>query len=395
MLLKALLVMLVPLQFSFTSVIDVLFLPFNGLLFTPANSDYYYYPELIRFDQSFSITTILYNFLLGLFIAAPVIFFNYRLLQSPASKPMRNLAIGVMIISSFMVFMALLIIMPIYSPMYYYNFLLIQNIQTFPTIAIGAFVILPMIQRQAVLIASPENMHSETMEAVGRNPQLSVSREKTLATVLWVGLYFLPYFILNMSAYYYTYIQVYSFAYTFSFNNYLYIGYDYLSVMSANAIPFFTLPLLGVLSALRFVFVRDIYRYLKHEIAYRRLMYMGILGDFFPVIAFSAMMGFLSPGSMMYYSAIPIPCLVFLGLLITKLHRSVLPHANLIWDDVEARMWFEQEEKSISIIPAAIATPENPHRPTEEKIKVPFSYMVMSHIRRKRDNNDSQDETKE
>jgi len=58
-------------------------------------------------------------------------------------------------------------------------------------------------------------------------------------------------------------------------------------------------------------------------------------------------------------------------------------------------MWFEQEEKSISIIPAAIATPENPHRPTEEKIKVPFSYMVMSHIRRKRDNNDSQDETKE
>jgi len=161
------------------------------------------------------------------------------------------------------------------------------------------------------------------------------------------------------------------------------------------AVPVYVLPVLGILSALRFVYVRDIYRYLKHEIAYRRLLYMGILGDFFPVIAFTAMIGFLSAGAMVSLSAIPVPLLVFLGLVITRLHRSVLPHANRIWADVDARMWFEEEEQSLAVIPAIAATPETPHRPTEEKIKVPITYMLMSHIRRKRNNNHFLDETEE
>jgi len=395
LLLKALVVMLIPLQFYITGFADVLLLIFNGFLFTPATSDYYPYPGVIRLDQPFYPTTIISNFLLGLFIAAPAIFFNYKVLRSPANKPLRNLAIGVLIISSFMTFLAMLIIMPMYSPIYYYNYMLIQNIQTFPTIVIGAFIILPMIQRQAVLIAAPENLHTESVETLRRHSELRASREMSLATILWAGLYFFPYFIISMGSMYYSYVQMYSFSYMMSVDSYLYVGYEFANVFYAMVVPIFTLPILGILSALRFVFVRDIYRYLKHEIKYRRLMYMGILGDVFPVIAFTAMIGFLSAGAIFSLNAIPIPCMVFLGLLITRLHRSVLPHANRIWADVDARMWYEEEEQSQSIIPAIAATPEMPHRPTEEKIKVPLSYMLMSHIRRRRNNNHFLDETEE
>ncbi|MFW9959519.1 MAG: hypothetical protein ACFFDV_00785 [Candidatus Thorarchaeota archaeon] len=395
LLLKALIVMLIPLQFYITSSVDVILLIFNGFLFTPASDGYYPYAEIVRLDQPFFATTILSNFVLGLFIAFPAIFFNYKVLKSPLNKPLRNLAIGIMVISSFMVFMAMLIIMPIYSPIYYYNYMLIQNIQTFPTFVIGAFIILPMIQRQAALIASPENLHTESMETVRQHVQLSARREMSLATILWAGLYFLPYFIINMGSFYSTYIQLYSFSYMISFDSYPYIGYEYTNVVYAMAVPVFILPILGILSALRFVYVRDIYRYLKHEIAYRRLMYIGILGDIFPVIAFTAMIGFLSGGVLVSLNAIPIPLLVFLGLGITRLHRSVLPHANRIWADVDARMWFEEEEQSLSVIPEIAATPEMPHRPTEEKIKVPITYMLMSHIRRRRNNNHFLDETEE
>lgn len=395
LLLKALVVMLIPLQFYLTSPTDILLLILSGFLFTPASSDYYYIPGLVRLDQPFFATTIVSNFILALFIALPAIFFNYKVLRSPLDKPLRNLAIGVMVISSFMAFMAMLIIMPVFSPIYYYNYLLIQNIQTFPTFVIGAFIILPMIQRQATLIASPENLHTESMETIRQNVQLSVRREMSLATILWAGLYFFPYFIMNQGSIYSTYIQLYSFSYMISFDSFFYIGYEYTNIVYAMAVPVYVLPVLGILSALRFVYVRDIYRYLKHEIAYRRLLYMGILGDFFPVIAFTAMIGFLSAGAMVSLSAIPVPLLVFLGLVITRLHRSVLPHANRIWADVDARMWFEEEEQSLAVIPAIAATPETPHRPTEEKIKVPITYMLMSHIRRKRNNNHFLDETEE
>jgi len=396
LLLKALLVMLVPLQFNVTSVIDLIFLPFNGLLFTPSNSNYYY-PEFVRIDQPFLVVDIFSNFLLGLFLAFPAIVFNYRLSKSPANKPFRNLAIGVMVLSSFIVFMALLIVMPLFSPIYYYNYQLISNLQTFPTIAIGAFVILPMIQRQAVLIASPEGLHSNTMREIEMHPQLKVRREKTLTTILWIVLYFFPFLMLNMSSIYYSYASVLSFSYTMNmyaeFYRIIDLGFPTISGMVT---PFISLPIIGILSALRFVYVRDIYRYHKHEIPYRRMMYMGILGDIFPLISYMVITGIIFPGGMYSASIIPLPFLFFMGLLIARLHRSVLPYANRVWEDVDARMWFEQEEESRPIITTPIVTtPENPHRPTEERITVPFAYMLVSHIRKKRQNNHSDNDTEE
>ncbi|MFW9957441.1 MAG: hypothetical protein ACFFCT_05160 [Candidatus Odinarchaeota archaeon] len=384
LLLKALLVMLVPLQFNIRSGIDILFLPLNGLLFTPSNNFFIYFAEQVT-AQPILMSDIMRNFLMGVFLAFPAISFNYRLMHSPADKPFRNLAIGIMILSSFMIFMAELILMPIFNPVYYYNYQLIQNIQIFPTFVIGAFVILPMIQRQAVIIASPEELHSHTMREIEMNPQLRVRREKFLATILWIALFFLPYFVFYQYTFYNAYAAILSFSYTMNINSGIYVIIDIgSSIISGMGMPFFYLPILGILGAVRFLYVRDIYRYLKHEITHRRMMFMGILGDIFPIIGYIVISILFSPWSLPISSIFPLPFLFFIGVLLARLHRSVLPYGNRIWADVDTRMWFEEQETRPIIV-----VPEKPYRPSEEQITVPFGYMVISHIRKRRHNNHS------
>jgi hypothetical protein len=382
--------MIVPLQFNVSNFINILSLPFYGFLFTPSPS--VYYSGFIGIDAPVVTVDLLSNLFFGLFLAFPAIVFNYRLVKSPANKPFRNLAIGVMILSSFIVFMALLIAAPLFNPGYYYNYPLIQNIQSFPTIAIGFFVILPMIQRQAVLVASPDDMHGETLSYIELHLQKSVRREKALATLLWAGLYFLPYYMVIMSYYFgYTYTQIFSFAYMMNIDTYSRLLYSSELALLGTVIPFFYLPIFGLLGAIRFIFVRDIYRYLKHELAYQRLMYMGILGDIFPVIAFTVLTMIISPGSTISESTIPIPCLVFLGLLVAKTHRSIQPYSNRIWTDVESRMWFEEKIETRPVD----SVPEKPYRPSEEKITVPLRYLMISHIRKRRHNDHSIQENEE
>jgi hypothetical protein len=387
LLVKFLVVMCIPLQFQITNILDLVLLPFYGMLFTPATSDYYYGYVTRGYIQPFGLSTIVTNIGLGLLLAFPYIIFNYRLVKSPLNRPFRNLAVGTLVISSFIIFMAMLIVMPLFSSTYYYNYQLIQNVQAFPTIAIAAFILLPMIQRQAVSIATPEEMHSLTMREIEPNPELSVRREKILAMILWIGLCFLPFFLVTSYSYYYGSTSIISFAYSF------YLGYSgpllYESgfpIIQGIAIPFFSLIVSGILGGLQFVYVRDIYRFLRHEIKFRRLMNMGILAALFPAIGYYALSALISPWSLASMSALPIPCMFFLGVLITRLHRSVLPYANRVWKDVDARMWFEPKEESHRVI----TQPEKPYRPSEETIKVPLTYMVVSQIRKKRHNGHSQ-----
>jgi hypothetical protein len=384
--------MCIPLQIQIVSGNDLISLLLAGMLFTPETSGYPYGYLMPAIGQPFGVSTILFNLGIGLFLAFPAIAFNYRLVKSPMNKPFRNLAIGTLVISSFIIFMAMIMVMPLFSSMYFYNYLLMQNIQTFPTMVIGAFLILPMIQRQAVFIATPEVMHSHPIRAVERDSELRVGREKILATFLWMGLFFLPFFMTSTNDYYYSSSVVLSFAYQFNFGYYdTFIVESGFPALIGYAVPFFSLIPFGVLSGLQFVYIRDIYRYLKHEIKFQRIVFMGILAAIFPVIGFFMLAALISPWSIAMTTIIPIPCLLILGLVIAKLHRSVLPSAGRVWEDVDARMWFEQK-----VIAQPVKTvPEKPYRPAEETIKVPLAYMVVSQIRKKRHNGRSQEQDSE
>jgi hypothetical protein len=115
------------------------------------------------------------------------------------------------------------------------------------------------------------------------------------------------------------------------------------------------------------------------------LLYIGLFADFFTVIAYMVISGVLLPGHFFPYIAFPLPLLAVVGMLVARLHRSVLPVANRIWDDVEARIWFEREEKRQGVV----HVPEIPSPPEDEIITVPLTYMMVSHIRKRRYNENS------
>jgi len=377
--------MLFPLQFQITSLHDLLNLPFRGLLST---SWYPVFPfELVPVAYASIVNGIGLNLAIGFMLALPAILFNYRLARIPANRSIRRLAAAALVVSGIMVYVAASIAVAILSSSAYYSYEILLNIEAFPTIAVGAFIVLPIIQRQAILIASSENMHSSPPETLQKHPKSGIGREVILATILWASLYFLPYLVVPTYAYYYGgTFEVFSFAYIMD------AGYGgnvlaeyYPMFIYGLVVPLFSLPILGILSSLRFVFVRDIYRYLKHEINYRRLLYLGILADIFPVIAFTVMQGVIYPWSTFTYGGFPVPCLVVVGMLVTRLHRSVVPVANQIWKDVEARMWFEKEGKGRGV--ASVS--EQPSHLEDEIITVPLTYMMVSHLRKRRHNDDS------
>jgi hypothetical protein len=388
LLLKVCLVMLMPLNFIIRSMADIPFLPFEGFLFTSWISDSFAYGS-VSYLPSISFSAIPSNFALGLLLAAPAIYFNYRIVKSPANKPMRNFAFAIMVFSSFVMFFALMMTTST-GTTYYTSYMILQNIMIFPTLTVCFFVILPMIQRQAILIATPEELQSNTVWELEKHADLDLRREKALATFLWVCLCFLPFFaVVSGPLLYSDYSSFISLVYTVA-NMYSYYDFYNIPSLYGSAVLYSNLPLFAILSSFRFMYVRDIYRFLKHEISHRRMLYIGILGDLFPVVSFT----FLTMSLMVYvpyYNVYPIPLLVFTGLIVARLHRSVLPFANRVWQDVDARMWFE--EPAIQI--PAQQVPENPYRPPEETITVPIRYLLVSQIRRRFHNHRSRNSRKD
>jgi hypothetical protein len=378
LLLEAFLIMLLPLNFTINQVNNILYFPSAGFLLSSWEPYVYIMFPSTEYFIVPSINQVLTNLALGLLLAAPSISFSYRISKIPANKPIRNLALGVILFSSFVTFITLMIVSSTGS-IYYYPYVLIQNIQMFPTLAICFFIILPMVQRQAILIATPEELHSETMRDLERNPDFKVLREKALASILWACLCFAPFF-LTISIYG-GYAVMLSLTYQFTLSS----GdvFSIYSRLNIVAIPIFTLAVYAILSSIRFVYIRDIYRYLRHEIGYGRLLFAGILGDAFPVIVVIAMMEFIAFGVPISLNVFPMPALFFAGLLILKLHRSVLPYANQIWHDVRARMWFEDQTEQLPVRHAY----EESVQITDETVKVPIHYMISSKIRRKLRNN--------
>jgi len=352
-----------------TNLLQLIILPTSGLLFTPLEGYFV-------FASDFSIlivllSTVLRNFFVGILIAFPGIYYSYKLSRVPVNKSYWKQAVGTAIVIYLLVLgLFYYLTMSMYFPEFYWNYSLwmfLQRIGQYTTLVIGVFIILPLVQRQAVIIGSPSELHNYSMSEIESYPKLNLSREKMLSAIFWLILCFGP--IL------------------FQRSSWLYGGSGtmYSSLLSTYVLGFFTMndfsimPINAVMSVFHFAFVRDTYRYLRKTITRQRLLSMAVFSSIFPL--------FLSTGMYMpllgfyFLIPLPIPLLQVVGFILVKYHRPIVDHGERIWKDDRSRMWWEKDDREQLKEEYVESTPEKPHRHREEIITVPVTYLFISRIR--------------
>lgn len=379
--LKALLVLIFPLSFSGDSIVEILTFRSSGFLFTPV----YSYPAIMT-----EITWILYsgsiilrNFVIGMLIILPGIFFSLKLSKAPLEKNYWKrgvgTAAGIYFLSIAMMIMVSLMLYDPYSYTYDFGYYqLFDNLRYFPTLVIGVFVILPMIQRQAVIIGTPKFLHHHSVSELESNPKFSLSRERILSAILWIFLCFGPYAVGGSTFYWYGipftslsmtyYLDYYSAVRTFAST------YN----LTSHFVDFSSFPLVALVCIFQFMFVREIYRYLRKQVKKQRLVSMAILSIFGPLIMMNVIS--MTIGINMYYiTLLPLPLLQCIGYIMIRYHKPKAQLMERIWEDVPHRMWWEKPvERPIPIM----TTPERPIRHSDEElITIPLPYLVLSKLR--------------
>jgi len=400
-LLKALFVMIFPLHFSFSDPLQILVLPSTGLLFP---SQYYgAMPELVV-DNSYAIymlSSVLRNFIVGIIIASPGIYFNYKLARTSLNKSSWIRGIGLSAAIYFLTFGVMLFLTQfMYSPFpeYYQDTLwdLSNKLGYYPTLVMGVFIILPLVLRQAVIISVPSDLHDYSVRDIESTPKFNLSREKILSAILWLTICFAPYvFQLDYGWYNRGYMWT-SFLIDYRFGENWYYYIDTMSlVFDGNFALFFNIPFFAILFAFNFAFVRDVYRYLRKTITRSRLVGMAVFSGLFPFIAMLGMGGIASliAGMYMLYLPIPLPILQIVGFLLVRYHRPQIVQSERVWKGERTRMWWETDEKRREEpAPVVNTTPEKPKRHREEVITVPIRYRFLSRIRNLKSRNQSQHE---
>jgi len=375
--LKTLLVLIFPLQFSSESLIELLMFPPSGFLFTPV----YSYPEIITefIWIMYSGSIILRNFVIGMIIIFPGILFSHKLSKAPVEKNYWKRSVGAAAAIYFVsIAMISITSLMMYNPygfewdVGYYQFY--SKLMYFPTLVIGVFIILPMVQRQAATIGSPKYLHHYSISDLESNTKLSFTRERIISVILWIFLCFGP-FAIAFSPYYYYSIPAISPLMTYYYG--VYGGYLRTTYnLTGNFIDFSSLPFIAFVCIFQFFFVRDIYRYLRKEISRQRMVSMAIFSIFAPLL----MMTLISlPMGMNSTSLIPLPLLQVIGAIAIRYHRPRAQQIDRVWEDVPHRMWWEKSvEKPIPVM----TTPERPIRHSDEELlTIPLTYLVLSKLR--------------
>ncbi|MHA1614575.1 MAG: hypothetical protein ACTSYJ_06990 [Candidatus Thorarchaeota archaeon] len=380
-LLKVLFVMIFPLSVNGTNLLQLIILPTSGLLFTPVEG-------YLVFASDFSsliliLSTVLRNFSVGILIAFPGIYYSYKLSRIPVNKSYWKQAVGTAIVTYLLVLgLFYYLTMSMYFPEFYWNYSLwmfLQRIGQYTTLVIGVFIILPLVQRQAVIIGSPSELHNYSMSEIESYPKLNLSREKMLSAIFWLILCFGPMIFVQTSVFWGRGGTSYSsllFTYVISLNVNLHTD-SLLFTFIMN--DFSILPISAVIGAFHFAFVRDTYRYIRKTITRQRLLSMAVFSSIFPL--------FLSTGMYMpllgfyFLIPLPIPLLQVVGFILVKYHRPIVYHVEHIWKDDKSRMWWEEDDREQLKEEYVESTPEKPHRHREEIITVPVTYLFISRIR--------------
>lgn len=379
LLLKALFAMIFPLSFGGSNLLQLLLLPTSGLLFSPVQSYSIWLTDYTLLGAI--LNTVLRNFFVGIFVAFPGIYYTYKISRAPVNKSYWKYGLGAAI-AIFFLTMGLMMYISMYflSPLFaYWDESLWQfyyRLMQYPTIVMGVFIILPLVQRHAVIIGSPSALHDYSMREIESNSKLNLSREKMLSAIFWIFLCFAP-FLAQINPYNWYGGYIYS---GFLMNYQL--GSDWLSYMDTLLInfrvsttDFASLMIYVLMGACNFAFVRDTYRYLRKTITRQRLFYMAILSFFFPSIIAIGLNSTLI--FYFYYIPIPIPLLQFAGILMVRYHRPIADQVDRVWTDEKPKMWWGKDDKEEYIG----STPEKPYRHRDEIITVPVSYLFLSKIR--------------
>lgn len=381
-LLKVLFVMIFPLFIYASDISQILFLPSSGFIFTSIQNFPAY---LVDFFVIQVLNTILRNFIIGIIIAFPGIYFNYKLTRTPLHKSSWKRGIG---LSTAIYFITLTMVMFLsqfmFSPILGWNdsyWELYNKIIYYPSLVLGVFIILPLVLRQAIIISVPSALHHYSMREIESSPKFNLSREKMLSAIFWLFICFAPYtFQYDRYSWYGGYMYT-----SFLMDYRLYQNwYEFTNTISVTLLGqmamFPNIPFVALLFALNFMFVRDVYRYLRRTISKQRLIGMAILSCLFPLILTMGPGGFYIYGYMPFLP-IPIPIIQFVGLLIVRYHRPEIDQSERVWKADRDTMWWETERVRREVQIQTQSTPEKPIRHREETITIPVGYLFLSRVR--------------
>lgn len=382
LLLKFLFVMIFPLSVTGTNLLQLIILPTSGLLFTPLESYSVWASDVSTLILILS--TVIRNFFVGILIALPGIHYSYKLSRAPVNKSYWKRGLGTAIAIYFLVFSVFqYFMMSMYSPVFSWDYsfwAFLLRIGQYTTLVIGVFIILPLVQRQAVIIGSPSELHCYSMSEIEAYPKLNLSREKILSAIFWLVLCFGP-LMFQQSLFYYgggnTYFSLLmSHMQSFDMNRSSgALELYFVSTMN----DFSIIPVSALICTFNFAFVRDTYRYIRKTITRQRLLSMAVFSSIFPL--------FLSTGMYMpllgfyFLIPLPIPLLQVVGFILVKYHRPNVDYVDRIWKDDKSRMWWEKDDREQQKEEPVESTPEKPHRNREELITVPVTYLFISRIR--------------
>ncbi len=351
----------------------VLIIPLQGLFYSYRTE---WFSILLTFSSDYSIVlNPIYSLATGLFILSPCLIFEWHINSRPISNSIRRRAAVACILSWFLSF---LLYLPISNqPQDGFVFLIGRGSNTYynsvvysPILAIAFFVILPLIYRETTLRSISKEHRDLSFRVITSILGKKFKRERILSGLLWFGLVFCPFMffptiygwsnqILFVSFFYF--IRAFGGGPVYGGLALVIAEFEFVAGVSIS------LPLTALVAALRFVFVRDIFRYQSGQITKSRLVSLAVLGDLLPsaVITLSALLT-IPPGGF-YLLFFPLPILPLIGFAFIRFSK-VIPIKEELWQDYEHRMWFEKER-----VPELV----------EESIKVPITYLLASHIRKR------------
>ncbi|MHA3964246.1 MAG: hypothetical protein AM325_012000 [Candidatus Thorarchaeota archaeon SMTZ1-45] len=346
---------LIVLSFPLTGFLSLSSVDWYSILFVVSGN------QFIMFNSVFSV-------FVALFIMLPGILFEYHLNKKPISKSIRGRAVASSIICIFI---------GIYVPLGTASFpdmALFYARNYAPILTIAFFVILPVISRESMLRSVPFESRLRSYNSFRQIFRRKMKREILLSGLLWAGLVFCPFLISSVYTGWHPQFSYWSLFYEYEiYAEYSYFGglqVIFSDTLRINALMPSEMLLFVFLSAIRFIFVRDIFRHQVTIVKKSRLISVAILGEILPAATVTLLTLSVIPLEFITLLFFPMPILPIVGFIYIKFSRAI-PIKEEIWQDQEFRMWFEKEQES--------RLPET----TDESIKVPMLYLIVSQVRKR------------
>jgi hypothetical protein len=242
-----------------------------------------------------------------------------------------------------------------------------------PILGISFFVVLPLILRESAYRFVSADHRQLRYQVINSLLQKRFKREKVLSTLFWFCLLFCP-FLSGLGTTWYSFqFSSLSIFYIMQFPAYSLFAQviPAMGSLALTSTDFISLPITVLLSSVRFVFVRDLFRFQRHIINRSRVASTGILGEILPSAIITLLTLSRDPFASAILLILPTPILPFAGFALIKFSRTT-PLKDELWPDYESKMWYEQGQE-----PHATRSPE-------ESIKVPLTYLLISKVRKLR-----------